>query len=79
MKLLDSQDSDATNKIKNFAPRCSFLGVSFLAEFIVEEFEPVVAEECKFENGAKKMQFLLEISDCQDTDARNISGQSSNR
>ena len=35
----------------------------------MEEFEPVVAEKNKFENGAKK--HFLEISDCQDFDAKN--------
>ena len=45
----------------------------------MEDFEPLVAEEHKFENGAKKMQYSLEILDCQDTDAKNINGQFSDR
>ena len=44
----------------------------------MEEFELVVAEEYKFENGEKKWH-LREISDCQDTDARNTNQQFSHR
>ena len=40
----------------------------FLNDFLMEQFQLVVAEENKFENGAKKSIFL-EVSDCQDTDS----------
>ena len=68
LEVLDYQDSDATNKINDFWPRCSCTSDISQCEFMMEEFELVVAGEYNFETGAKlKKPRFLAISYCQDT------------
>ena len=52
MEYLYYQNSDATNKLNGFSAPCSSANV-FQTEFMMEEFELVVAEQYKFGNGAK--------------------------
>ena len=42
------QDSDATNKVYKFSSPKNLQGFYFYAEFMMGEFELVVAEEYKF-------------------------------
>ena len=77
LENLDYQESDETNKNDSSSQRNSFTSV-FLTEFLTEELELVVAVENMFENGAKKKHFL-EISDCQNTDAKNTNSNQSEK
>ena len=52
MEYLYYQNSDATNKLNGFSAPCSST-IVFYTEFMMEEFELVVAEQNKFENGTK--------------------------
>ena len=50
LEFLDYQDLDPTNKIHAFLPQLSPKSVLFSLEFLKEDFEFVVVEECKFEH-----------------------------
>ena len=49
LEIFGHQDSDAADKNYNFSPQYSLTSVKFLIEFLMEEFELVVAEEYNFE------------------------------
>ena len=53
LEFLDYQYSDATKKINKFSPQNSSTSAIFQTEFMMEEFKLVVADEDKFEYGAK--------------------------
>ena len=56
LEISDYQDFDPTNKMNGSLPQNSFTTVRFEIEFLMEEFELVVAEEYKFENRAKRLK-----------------------
>ena len=58
-EILDYPVSAATNKINVFSPQNYFRSVMFYTEFLMEEFELVVAEEYKFEIWAKWRKVTL--------------------
>ena len=70
LENLDYQDSDATNKFNGFSPKYSSISVFSQTELMMKEFELVVAEDFKFENGVEEKYHFLETSESQDTDAR---------
>ena len=53
LEILDYQESDSTKKINCFPAQNSSTTVTFQTEFMLEKFEPVVAEEYKFESGSE--------------------------
>ena len=60
LKFLDYQETDATNKINGYSPQnSSGASVLFWTEFMMEEFELVVAEEDRFEKGANQEKVAL--------------------
>ena len=54
LEILDDEDSDATNKFHSFSLQNYSKSVVFRTEFMIEEFELVLAEEYTFESGAEK-------------------------
>ena len=80
MEILVYQDSDATNKINLFRSKCSSKTGFFQIEFMMEEFEVVVAQDYKFEKGGEiRKRHFFEFSDCEDTDARNTNREFAHR
>ena len=51
----------------------------FESKFLIATFKLVLAEEYKFRSGARKKLRFFEISDCQDTDAKNTNRKFANR
>ena len=49
LEVLDYPDSDSTNKINGFSPQSSSTSVVLQIEFLMQEFELVVAEDYKFQ------------------------------
>ena len=50
LEVLHYPGSDTMNKIAEFSSQYSYTSVKFWTEFLIGEFELVVAEEYKFEN-----------------------------
>ena len=54
MENFDYQESDATNKLEGSSPQNCTKSPIFYTEFMMGELELLVAQEDKFENGAKE-------------------------